>query len=133
VVDFSGSAHGYMVDQTRMFAVGGVSARIRKGYEDMLKVQGCMKDIAKPGVSWGYVYNECHKLAMELGYKDSFMGCAGAQVSFIGMALVSKSMNILLSPKVLMICSLNRAWCLPLNPSWSSLTKVRWALKTPFI
>jgi len=84
VVDFSGSAHGYMVDQTRMFAVGGVSTRIRKGYEDMLKVQGCMKDITKPGVSWGYVYNECHQLAMELGYKDSFMGCAGAQVSFIG-------------------------------------------------
>ena len=84
VVDFSGSAHGYMVDQTRMFAVGGVSDRIRRGYDSMLRVQERMKEIACPGVSWGYVYSECLALAVQMGYADSFMGASGAQVPFIG-------------------------------------------------
>ncbi|HPX60253.1 MAG TPA: Xaa-Pro peptidase family protein [Deltaproteobacteria bacterium] len=84
VVDFSGSAHGYMVDQTRMFAVGQVSDRIRRGYDAMLKVQQRMQEVAVPGTPWGQVYSECLTLAQQLGYADSFMGAAGAQVSFIG-------------------------------------------------
>jgi Xaa-Pro dipeptidase len=83
-VDFAGNCDGYLVDQTRMFAIGSVSDRILKGYEDMLAVQERMKALVAPGVPWGAVYDACRDLALEMGYADSFMGNAGAQVSFIG-------------------------------------------------
>lgn len=87
IVDFAGSVDGYLVDQTRIFAVGELSERLMKGYGDMLKVEALMKELVAPGVSWGTVYDECLSLALEMGYGDSFMGGAGAQVSFIGHGL----------------------------------------------
>jgi Xaa-Pro dipeptidase len=73
-----------MVDQTRVFAIGSISERIRRGYDDMLRVQERMKALAVTRATWGYIYDECLALAIELGYADSFMGNKGAQVSFIG-------------------------------------------------
>jgi len=87
IVDFAGCADGYLVDQTRVFAVGGISDRLRKGYDDMLTVQRRMTEIAVPGVSWGAIYDQCLALAVDLGYADSFMGARGSQVSFIGHGL----------------------------------------------
>lgn len=84
IVDFSGCCDGYVVDQTRVFAVGGISDRLRRGYDDMLGIQERMKELAQPGISWGALYDECRAMAVRMGYADSFMGAAGAQVSFIG-------------------------------------------------
>jgi Xaa-Pro dipeptidase len=84
IIDFAGSVDGYLVDQTRVFVVGGLSDRLRKGYDDMLRVQELMKELVRPGVSWGEVYERCHALAVAMGYADSFMGNIGSQVSFIG-------------------------------------------------
>jgi len=87
IVDFAGCVDGYLSDQTRVFAIGGVSDRMRKAYDDMLRVQKRMTEIAVPGASWSAVYEECLALALELGYADSFMGAKGSQVSFIGHGL----------------------------------------------
>ena len=84
MVDLVGCADGYLVDQTRIFAIGGLSDRLRTAYEDMRKVQKLMVDIAVPGTSWSSVYHQCLALAIEMGYADSFMGAKGSQVSFIG-------------------------------------------------
>lgn len=87
IIDFAGCVDGYLSDQTRVFAIGGVSERLQRGYDDMLAVQRRMTEIAVPGVSWGAVYDECLALAVEMGYADSFMGSKGSQVSFIGHGL----------------------------------------------
>jgi Xaa-Pro dipeptidase len=84
IIDFAGSFDGYLVDQTRVFALGGVSARLKKGYDDMLAVQERMKEVARPGVAWGEIYDSCLALAVEQGHIDHFMGARGSQVSFIG-------------------------------------------------
>jgi Xaa-Pro dipeptidase len=84
VIDFAGCVDGYLVDQTRVFAVGGISDRLKRCYEDMLAVQCLMTKIALPGVSWGGIYDECLAMAVEMGYADNFMGSKGSQVSFIG-------------------------------------------------
>lgn len=84
VVDFSGNVDGYLVDQTRIFCIGGLSDRLRKGYDDMVAVQDFMKSVALPGASWGEIYDSCLALAVGQGHADHFMGCRGAQVSFIG-------------------------------------------------
>jgi Xaa-Pro dipeptidase len=84
IVDVVGAFDGYMVDQTRVLCIGGLPDQLLRAYDDMLKVQERLKQIARPGVAWGAIYDECHALALEMGYADSFMGSKGAQVSFIG-------------------------------------------------
>ena len=84
IIDFAGCADGYLIDQTRIFAIGGIPDRLRKGYDDMLAIQRRMTEIAMPGATWGGVYDQCLALAVEMGYADSFMGAKGSQVSFIG-------------------------------------------------
>lgn len=84
IVDFAGSVDGYLVDQTRIFAVGHIPEELRAGYLDMLAVQERMRELAVPGAAWGDVYEGCHSLALEKGHGDNFMGYKGAQVSFIG-------------------------------------------------
>lgn len=87
IVDFAGCLEGYLVDQTRILSIGGLSDRLRKAYDDMCRVQERMMELVKPGVPWGAVYDECLDLAVKMGYADSFMGSKGAQVSFIGHGL----------------------------------------------
>lgn len=87
IVDFAGSIDGYLADQTRVFAIGSVSDKMRRAYEDMLLIQRKMIEITTPGAVWGEIYDQCHGLAVKLGYSDYFMGSLGAQVSFIGHGL----------------------------------------------
>jgi Xaa-Pro dipeptidase len=87
ILDFAGSVEGYLVDQTRLFVIGKLSDRIRKGYDDMLKVQELMERLAVPGAPWGEIYDRCCEMAVSMGYADSFMGAKGAKVSFIGHGL----------------------------------------------
>jgi Xaa-Pro dipeptidase len=87
IIDFSGSCDGYLVDQTRVMALGGLSAKLVKGYEDMLAIQDLMKRMAPQLPTWGELYDECLALAIAKGYRDSFMGVPGSQVSFIGHGL----------------------------------------------
>lgn len=84
ILDFAGSCDGYLVDQTRVMAIGGLSAKLVKGYEDMLEIQELMKRMAPQLPTWGELYDECCALAIAKGYRDSFMGLPGSQVSFIG-------------------------------------------------
>ncbi|HJV67140.1 MAG TPA: Xaa-Pro peptidase family protein [Geomonas sp.] len=84
VVDMGSCFDGYLVDQTRIFSIGPLSDRLRKAYDDMLKVQELMTELAEQRPSWGRIYEECLQFAGRLGYRDNFMGGPGSQVSFIG-------------------------------------------------
>ena len=84
IVDFAGAFDGYLVDQTRMFCIGEMPDKLMRAYVDMYSIQNRLKEIARPGVTWGAIYDDCYALACDLGYKDHFMGNTGAQVAFIG-------------------------------------------------
>jgi len=87
VIDFAGCVDGYLSDQTRVFAIGALSGRLQKAYEDMVGIQTLMMQTAVVGMSWGELYDTCCARAVKLGYADSFMGAKGSQVSFIGHGL----------------------------------------------
>lgn len=87
IIDFAGCCDGYLVDLTRVMAIGGLSAKLQQGYEDMLEIQELMKKLAPQLPTWGELYDECVALAVAKGYSDSFMGLPGSQVSFIGHGL----------------------------------------------
>lgn len=84
VVDFAGSCDGYLVDQTRIFALDGLPRKLLAGHEDMLAVQELMRRQALPGAVWGDIYDACLDLAVRQGHADHFMGYRGSQVTFIG-------------------------------------------------
>jgi Xaa-Pro dipeptidase len=84
IVDCASCFDGYLVDQTRLFAIGEISDRLRRGYDDMLSIQALMIELAEKRESWGGIYADCLALACKLGYADHFMGAAGSQVPFIG-------------------------------------------------
>ncbi|HEX2769787.1 MAG TPA: aminopeptidase P family N-terminal domain-containing protein, partial [Geobacteraceae bacterium] len=77
IVDFAGCLDGYMVDQTRVFVIGALSDRLKRGYEDMLLVQERMITLADNRATWGEIYEECLALAVDQGYADCFMGNKG--------------------------------------------------------
>jgi Xaa-Pro dipeptidase len=87
IIDLAGCVDGYLSDQTRVFSVGEPPARLRKAYDDMVEIQDLMTHTAEAGMSWGALYDLCHRRAVELGYADNFMGSKGSQVSFIGHGL----------------------------------------------
>ncbi|MDA3903289.1 MAG: Xaa-Pro peptidase family protein [Desulfuromusa sp.] len=84
IIDFIVAYDGYLVDQTRSLSIGPLTDSLQQAYADMLKVQEKLVTIARPGIVWGDIYQQCCGLAVDLGYKDNFMGAVGAQVSFIG-------------------------------------------------
>jgi Xaa-Pro dipeptidase len=87
IVDTAGWAEGYWTDQTRVFSVGELPEHLSRAYQDMVRIQELMRELAAPGVNCAELYGRCLSLAHELGYADQFMGAAGAQVSFIGHGL----------------------------------------------
>ena len=84
IIDFIIAKDGYLVDQTRTLSLGPLAEKLRHAYAAMVNVQEKLCDIARPGVAWGDIYQQCCDVARTLGYQDNFMGFSGAQVSFIG-------------------------------------------------
>ncbi|GFO63801.1 Xaa-Pro peptidase family protein [Geomonas paludis] len=87
IVDLASCYDGYLADQTRVFAIGSVSERMRRGYQDMLRIEELMVERAVEGASWGGIYDACLDLARRMGYAEHFMGIPGSQISFIGHGL----------------------------------------------
>lgn len=87
IVDFASCYDGYLADQTRVFAIGSVSERMRRGYDDMLQIEELMMQRAVQGATWGSIYDACLALARKMGHAEHFMGTPDRQISFIGHGL----------------------------------------------
>lgn len=83
-VDLIGYGAGYYADQTRTFALGHLDKKLCRAYDAMCQIQALLVETARPGATWGCLYDECCRLATDLGYAEHFMGTVGNQVSFIG-------------------------------------------------
>ena len=84
VVGFASCFDGYLVNQARIFAIGSLPDRLRRGYHDMLRIEALMMEMAETRPSWGSIYDACLALACQMGYADNFMGGPGSQVGYIG-------------------------------------------------
>ncbi|MFQ6015495.1 MAG: M24 family metallopeptidase [Anaerolineae bacterium] len=82
--DYTSVWNGYIVDQTRIFAIGGLSDDLRRGHEAMLQVQEAIREAAKPGVTGGELYELAVGLTQRLGYGENFMGYDEDRVNFVG-------------------------------------------------
>ncbi|OPX86596.1 MAG: Xaa-Pro dipeptidase [Pelotomaculum sp. PtaB.Bin104] len=83
MVDYGFVLDGYIVDQTRMFCIGGLADHLVQAYAAACKIQAELRKRAKPGVACSELYDIALHIAQESGFGKHFMGYA-EQVSFVG-------------------------------------------------
>jgi len=84
LMDYVFALDGYLVDQTRIFAIGGLPDELVAGHKAMLEVQQALRGAAKPSATGGELYDLAVELAAELGYSDHFMGHGDDRITFVG-------------------------------------------------
>jgi Xaa-Pro aminopeptidase len=85
LVDYVFAFNGYLSDHTRIFSLGPLSRELMDAHQAMLDVQRLVKQVARPGLASGALYDQATAKAAELGYADHFMGAAGKErIRFVG-------------------------------------------------
>lgn len=83
-IDYTCMFQGYTGDQTRMFCIGSLSAKMEKAYETALSIQQEVLKSIQPGITAEEPYLLALEIAAKAGYADYFMGEAPCQVKFLG-------------------------------------------------
>jgi Xaa-Pro aminopeptidase len=84
LLDYAFAYNGYISDQTRIFSLGRLPSELRTAHEAMLSLQAAVKQMARPGVAAGEIYELCVQQAAEAGYGDYFMGHGDQRIRFVG-------------------------------------------------
>lgn len=82
LIDYGGCYQGYILDQTRLFALGHLPQEFRRLYDAARQIQDAVVAAARPGVACGRLYEIAANLAAEAGLADLFMG--PKRVPYIG-------------------------------------------------
>jgi Xaa-Pro dipeptidase len=84
LMDYVFALDGYLVDQTRIFALGALPDELIAGHRAMLEVQNALGVAAKPSATGGELYDLAVELAAELSYGEYFMGHGDERITFVG-------------------------------------------------
>ncbi len=84
MVDFACELNGYHMDETRMFAIGSLSARAEDACKVAIEIHDFILDKIRPGITVGQVFDLSEKKARSLGYGHHYLGPEGLKVSFVG-------------------------------------------------
>jgi Xaa-Pro aminopeptidase len=84
VVDCGGNYTGYIVDQTRVYAVGALPAELERAHRISIEILEGIKRRAKAGASVAEGYQWACEFARKYGLEENFMGYGANRVSFIG-------------------------------------------------
>ena len=83
-IDLCACVNGYVVDMTRMYALGSLPARAREAWQVVLELYEIFQQEARPGVKTGQLFHRLWDLARARGLADWFMGLGSDRVSFLG-------------------------------------------------
>jgi len=75
---------GYIVDQTRIFALGSLPAKLIRAHAAMLEIQNAVADAAKPGITGDELYRLSVEIARKHGYEENFGGLGTDRINFVG-------------------------------------------------
>lgn len=82
-IDYVGNYTGYLVDQSRTFALGKLPLIMEKAADVSMELQGMLQNSLKEGVNGRDLYDSSLKIVEKSGLKDYFMGYPKG-VPFIG-------------------------------------------------
>ncbi len=83
LIDFVSIVNGYMVDQTRIFSLGGLSPELDSALNTALQIKKVLMEMGRPGISGSKLYQAAVELARQAGLEEYFMGYE-EKVSFVG-------------------------------------------------
>ena len=84
MVDFASVLNGFHMDETRMFAIGRMPDNALQAAQAAVTIHQELLHIIKPGMCAHDLFLHALHMAESLGYKESYLGIPGHQVSFIG-------------------------------------------------
>jgi Xaa-Pro aminopeptidase len=84
LVDYMFAYNGYLSDHARIFSLGALPDDLIAAHAAMLEIQQMVKELARPGVRSGELYDRALEKTKELGYGDHFMGVGPERIRFVG-------------------------------------------------
>ncbi len=84
LLDYAGIFNGYIVDMTRIFAIGTLSPELLHAFEISLAIQQYLVDNLKPGAICEELFLKTAEMAGEAGLAQNFMGAPGENARFVG-------------------------------------------------
>ena len=84
MVDFASVLNGFHMDETRMFAIGRMPEKALQVSQAAMAIHQELLETIKPGMCVHDLFSQALHMARSLGYKKSYLGIPGHQVSFIG-------------------------------------------------
>lgn len=86
-LDFFCCVNGYVVDQTRMYALGSLPEPAWEAYRLLKDLYRLFEELARPGIQAGDIYQRLWQEVKDRGWGDYFMGRGADRVSFLGHGL----------------------------------------------
>ncbi|HJV66823.1 MAG TPA: Xaa-Pro peptidase family protein [Geomonas sp.] len=84
LVDYTGVFDGYLVDMTRVFAIGGLSDLLMEAFRNSLEIQAYLAENLKPGAICEDLFLAAAGMAEKAGLGRYFMGAPGENARFVG-------------------------------------------------
>ncbi len=86
-IDLFGCFNGYVVDQTRMYAIKSLPPEAWNAFLAIEDLYRFFEDLARPGAMAGDIYQRLWQAVKDRGYEEDFMGQGPDRVSFLGHGL----------------------------------------------
>ncbi len=84
LLDYVFVSDGYIVDQTRILALGYLPDEVLRAHAAMIEIQDAIAHAAKPGVTGGEVFSVAARMAEQMGYAENMGGIGGDRITFVG-------------------------------------------------
>jgi len=84
LLDYTGVFNGYIVDMTRIFAIGPLSERLQHAFRTSLAIQSYLAENLRPGAICEELFQAAEAMAEEAGLGSNFMGPPGENARFVG-------------------------------------------------
>jgi Xaa-Pro aminopeptidase len=75
---------GYIVDQTRVFSIGALPAKLLRAHDAMVEIQDAVARAAVPGITGAELFQIAREMARTRGYGDHIGGNGNDQITFVG-------------------------------------------------
>jgi Xaa-Pro aminopeptidase len=84
MVDYIFALNGYCSDHARIFSIGKLPDDLMEAYAVTRKLQEIIKNMAKPGVRSGDIYDYALEKTKKWGYDEYFMGFGPERIRLVG-------------------------------------------------
>ncbi len=86
-IDLFGCINGYVVDQTRMYALESMPPQAWEAFRLIEDLYRIFEDLARPGAAAGDIHRRVWREVTDRGWEEYFMGRGADRVSFLGHGL----------------------------------------------